>query len=90
MSLSVPPVTSSVTRAFAAHAYYQPQANSPTANETQAGLDVKLDLNRQELIFEEGQTCPVQAGHWIVVNVAGTVTALEGIKKNLDSETDIG
>ena len=76
MSLSVPPVAASVTRTFPSHAYYQPQqANSPTTNETQAGLDVKLDLNRQELIFEEGQACPVQVGHWIVVSVAGTFTA---------------
>jgi ubiquitin-conjugating enzyme E2 Q len=72
MSLSVPPVATSITRAFAPHAYYQPQVQPLTTNETLTGLDVKLDLNRQELIFEEGQTCPVQAGHWIVVSVAGT------------------
>ena len=72
MSLSVPPVTSSVTRALVAHAYHQPQVNAAGTNDAQVGLDVKLDLNRQELIFEENQACPVQVGNWIVVNVVGT------------------
>jgi len=71
MSLSVPPVASSVTRAYMPHAYHVPISNPPPATETQVGLDVKLDLNRQEVIFEEGQTCPVYTGHWIVVNAPG-------------------
>jgi ubiquitin-conjugating enzyme E2 Q len=76
MSLSVPPVSSLITRAYMPNAYHQPIVNSPPVIETQVGIDVKLDLNRQEVIFEEGQTCPVFAGHWIVVNAAGTLSPL--------------
>jgi ubiquitin-conjugating enzyme E2 Q len=45
--------------------------NAAVANSQQVGLDVKFDLNRQELIFEEGSTCPVQFGNWIVVSTVG-------------------
>lgn len=75
MSLSVPSVTSSVTRAFGQHVYHQQQAVSIATTDVQLGVDVKLDLNRQELIFEDNETCPVQAGNWIVVNAPGTFIA---------------
>jgi ubiquitin-conjugating enzyme E2 Q len=87
MSLSVPPVSTTVTRAFANYNYHQPQVNSPTTSEAQVGLDIKLDLNHQEIIFEEGQACPVQAGHWIVVSVAGTYHSSE--QNVLDTGTDV-
>jgi ubiquitin-conjugating enzyme E2 Q len=71
MSLSVPPVASYVTRAFVSYGYHQPAVSAAVPNPQQIGLDVKFDLNRQELIFEEGQICPVQFGNWIVVSTAG-------------------
>lgn len=89
MSLSVPPASISVTRAFSSYQYHLPQSSSPTTNEVQAGLDVKIDLNRQEIIFEEGQACPVQAGHWIVVTVAGRFNTTRRRMFSLDTGTNM-
>lgn len=78
MSLSVPPITSNITQAFVPRAYsVQPLLGPTSTNDTLSGLDVKLDVNRQELIFEDIHVCPLQVGNWIVVNVAGTHLYLE-------------
>jgi ubiquitin-conjugating enzyme E2 Q len=75
MSLSVPPVASTVTQLMgSAHQHHQQQGES----RTDAGQDisdklvtVKYDLNRQEVIFEDGKSCPVRNGDWIVITPAG-------------------
>jgi ubiquitin-conjugating enzyme E2 Q len=74
MSLSVPPVYTSVTRSFLppTNFYHQQPVVATDPNDAQVGVDVKLDLNRQELIFEDNETCPVQVGNWVVVSVPGT------------------
>ena len=72
------------------HGFHQPMANSPPVSEAQVGIDVKLDLNRQEIIFEEGQTCPVFAGHWIVVNSAGTLLLQSSFLSSTLADRDIG
>ncbi len=52
--------------------YHQQPVEATPPNDAQVGVDVKLDLNRQELIFEDNEICPVQVGNWIVVSVTGT------------------
>jgi ubiquitin-conjugating enzyme E2 Q len=74
MSLSVPPVYTSITRSFLPPMtfYNQQQVVATPPNDAQVGVDVRLDLNHQELIFEDNETCPVQVGNWIVVSIPGT------------------
>jgi hypothetical protein len=71
MSLSVPPVSSSVTTTFIPHSYGPSPVNATAANVEPVGLDAHLDLNRRELIFEKVKTSPVQVGNWIVVSAVG-------------------
>ncbi len=72
MSLNVPPI---INRNCITNAYPQHHLNATATNPQIVGLDVKFDLNRQEVIFEEYQTCPVQFGNWIVISTAGMFLA---------------
>jgi hypothetical protein len=71
MSLSVPPVSCSVTATFVPHSYGASPVNAAAANVEPVGFDAHLDLNCRELIFEKVKTSPVQVGNWIVVSAVG-------------------
>lgn len=73
MSLSVPPVTMSLTQTWQPQYAHQLQPVTPVPV-TQPGIkliDVKFDFNLHEIIFEDGQSCPVYQGNWIVVTTVG-------------------
>jgi hypothetical protein len=72
MSLAVPPVAGHATQAFrsAWHTQVQPVEALLTTPEDKS-LEVKFDVNRHELIFEESQISPVQKGEWVVVTTNG-------------------
>jgi hypothetical protein len=75
MSLSVPPVATSVTTPFVPHSYALPHVNLAAANTEPVGIDAHLDISRRELIFEKAKTSPVQIGNWIVVSAVGEFIA---------------
>jgi ubiquitin-conjugating enzyme E2 Q len=68
MSLAVPPVAGHATQAFrsAWNTQVQP-VEAPVTTPEDKSLEVKFDVNRHELIFEESQSSPVQKGEWVVV-----------------------
>lgn len=75
MSLSVPPVTSSVTNGYAGYRGMQPPAATPTPplsiDPATVQIEVKFDLNRQEITFDGAMlSAPVRNGDWIVITAA--------------------
>lgn len=86
MSLSVPPVTRSVTRKINVRASTaalflnlpQPEkgpndegAVSDGTAPPHNGFDVKFDLSHHELMFDATTSCPVKNGDWIVITTQG-------------------
>lgn len=71
MSLSVPPVTKSVTSAYAG-GRHRPTPQAPktvsTISKKPTALEVKLDMDRQEVIFDAVGVCPVRRGDWVVMS----------------------
>jgi hypothetical protein len=82
MSLAVPPASTATTYTPSdTHlSYHHILAPTPglvlttnlSAVNALPGLhDVKYDMNRQELIFEENSTSPIRNGDWVVIMTAG-------------------
>ena len=84
MSLSVPPVLSSVTGSTYAGRIHptlpkngtKPAVEIPDASSMQ--VEVKFDLQRQELTFldEKLMSSPVRNGDWIIIIAAGKSTPI--------------
>lgn len=93
MSLSVPPVTSRVTEAYAGrHLMRQP---SPAQSPSPATLDLtthllacQLDVLRQELTFETTSSNPVRVGEWVVVTSAGMLSPPRHISNRIAMLTE--
>jgi ubiquitin-conjugating enzyme E2 Q len=77
MSLAVPPVAGHATQAFrgAWNTQVQP-VEAPVTTPEDKSLEVKFDVNRHELIFEESQSSPVQKGEWVVVTTNGKLSSM--------------
>ena len=77
MSLAVPPVAGHATQAFRSpwNTQFQP-VEAPVATPEDKSLEVKFDVNRHELIFEESQSSPVQKGEWVVVTTNGKLSSM--------------
>lgn len=78
MSLAVPGVVARRTShhgAVHSRAMYPSGGNqTPATNEELANdlLDVHVDLNRHEVIFDNSQeACPVRKGDWVVITISG-------------------
>ncbi|RDL41264.1 uncharacterized protein BP5553_01243 [Venustampulla echinocandica] len=71
MNLNVPPVT--VLAAHSSNPIPRSMSIPGSTIPVQSTdlLDVKLDSNRQEVLFEEGSSCPVRNGEWIALKVDG-------------------
>lgn len=46
-----------------------PAANGRTLSEKPESMKVKVDFSRLEVIFEDGQACPVRGGDWVVISI---------------------
>ena len=71
MSLSVPSVSTSVTSFRPTSRSFQPPilpAQVPVEEPPNSAVDVKFDLCRQELLFDNSTTCQIRRGDWIVIN----------------------
>ena len=76
MSLAVPPIVTSVTH-MATHGSVDntiPQTTPQALGPDIKPIDIKFDLNRQEVIFETGQSNPVRNGDWVVITTPGVQT----------------
>ncbi|CZR58141.1 related to ubiquitin conjugating enzyme [Phialocephala subalpina] len=77
MSLMVPPVSARITQAYTTgygHRSLQPPAVTTVAVPADVASllhDVQFDINRHEMLFDAGQSCPVRIGEWVVVTVVG-------------------
>lgn len=88
MSLAVPPVTQTLTMgAPSAYNYNSNQTTEspPATNNTESLLEVKYDVNRHELIFEENVVAPIRNGDWVVITVTGklNLSPSDGLKLTL-------
>ena len=77
MSLSVPPVTTSVTQTNTGRLGMDPRGSvpAPPSEELSAPtiIEVRYDVGRQELVFETGSgVSPVRNGDWVVITPTGT------------------
>jgi len=77
MSLAVPPVVGHATQAFRpGWNPHVPPVDVPATTPEDKTLEVKFDVNRHELIFEDSQSSPVQKGEWVVVTTNGKLSSL--------------
>ncbi len=81
MSLSVPPVTSSVTSGYTGYRGAQPPRVTPipaaSIDPATVQTEVKFDLNRQEITFDGAMSSsPVRNGDWIVITAASKSCSL--------------
>jgi hypothetical protein len=78
MALMVPPVTTCVTQPMStrvSNPHVGPTLSPPNATTVEPAANsfyVRFDVNRQELMFEDGQSSLVKHGDWIVITTTAS------------------